>query len=190
MINLPQEIIIKICYLQPIKCSLCSKYIYNIINNDVKLIKYISKKFYRHFALLLYDETKSYNELFKLIKSISYLFYTNLSINEKNNLFLYDNILSKSYIDYNTEYNTEYNQYFYTFIIFYTLKYLEDSIDIYIDKNIFSIGKTTYNIYFNFKHYKLYKYNKYKYDLIIKNDDLLDYSIILLNKLLYNINNL
>ena len=186
MINLPQEIIIKICYLQPIKCSSFSKYVNNIINNDVKLIKYIVKKYYKHFSLLLYYKTKSYNELFKIIKSVSYIFHTNLSINEKINLFLYDMILSKSYINY----NTEYNKYFYTFVIFYTLKYLEDSIDIYIDKNIFSIGKTSYNIYFNFKNYKLYKYNKYKYNLIIKSNNLLDDSIILLNQFLYNINNL
>lgn len=201
LLNLPEDILIKIIYYYPILCSsICNTFI-NIINNNDKCMKYISYKYYRHFNLFLIHKhiSVSTTQLFHYIKSISYFFHNNLSVYEKNYLYIHNYILPKSYIYVNTNDTNDINHtniFINFYILFYSLINY-NTLSIYINKNIISI---------NFKledtnYYKLYKYTSYnskdffiknKYYLIVNYDSYLDKSIYLLNmyckKIIYKIN--
>ena len=191
LLNLPEDILIKIIYHYPILCSsICNKFI-NIINNNDKFMKYISYKYYKHFNLFLIHKyiSVSTTQLFQHIKSISYFFHNNLSIYEKNYLFIYNYILPKSYIYVNINDTNDINH-TNIFINFYILHYSlinYNNLSIYINKNIISINSKLEDT----NYYKLYKYTGYnsknnfniknKYYLIINYNLYLDKSIYLLN---------
>ena len=207
LLNLPNDILLKIIYLQPILCSTISITFNNIINNNDKCIKYIVYKYYKHFNLfLIYDDLSLTTiKVFQIIKSISYFFHNNLSIYEKNYLCIFNNILPKSYIYTNTNNindtnNTndinDVNTFINFYILFYSLTtYQHNTLSIYINKSIISINYTLdISTYYKLYKYKLYSEKlsnlKNKYYLIINPNRYLDESINLLNIYVNKLNNL
>lgn len=188
--NLNNDILFKIIKYEPIKCITISLKIYELIKTNKKLEKYIIKKYYNIFNLYDIFEKNKINDLFTKIRITSNFFYNNLSYFEKNLLNMTFYIDNKKYYWYDKLYIKN-HKIINLFIMFFSvLEYdkLVDKLDIYVEtNNIILIGNSNIS-HISIKHYILYKeQNENKYIFILKPDNILDYSLYLLNEILYNI---
>ena len=187
--NLYDDLLFKIIKYEPIKSIKISSKIYKLIKNNEDLQKYIIKKYYNIFNLYDIFEKNKINDLFTKIRISSNFFYNNLSYFEKNLLNMTFYIDNKRYYWYDKLYIKNYKIINLFIMFFSVLEYdkLVDKLDIYVEtNNIISIGNS--NIFhISIKHYILYKeLNENKYIFILKPDNILDYSLYLLNEILYN----
>ena len=152
------------------------------MKSNKKLEKYIIKKYYNVFNLYNIFEKNKISDLFTKIRITSNFFKKNLL-----NMILY--IGNKRYYWHDKLYIKN-HKIINLFIMFFSiLEYdkLVDKLDIYVENNnIISIGNN--NIFHtSIKHYILYKeLNENKYIFILKPDNILDYSLFLLNEILSN----
>ena len=189
LLLLPTDIIINIIFLVPIKLMNISHGLCNIINNNKNIIKYITNKYYTNFNLFNIIYKYDYVTLFKIIKTISYFFYSNLSINEMLFFKSFYNIHYKRFYWLDMSYKCLYS-YINFYIMYYTINEFDNimnSLNIYVENNMIintnsKLNHFDYNLNLNIKHYLLYRDLNLKYVLIIKPDNKLDYSLYLLNK--------
>ena len=186
LFDMTDDVLIKILLYDPLKLQYVSKNFYDIIHNNTQISDNIIKKYYKFFNIynFILSEDNCYRRI-KDIKLISLFFNNNISIHEKKIFKATLYIAPKRYYWFDC---VNYNEYICKYINFFILYYnifeydkLVDKLNIYVDNNnIISIEIPLKS--FNIKHYILYKNCNNKYKFILRPDNILDFSLAILNK--------
>jgi hypothetical protein len=188
LVDITDDILIKILSCEPLKLQYVSKNFYNIIHYNNQISNEIIKKYYDSFNIYKYLLSKDncFTRI-KVIKLISMFFNNNISIYEKSIFRAVPYFAPKRYYWFNC---INYSKYVYKYINFFILYYSIFQYDILVDKlNIYVENERVISIEIPLnlpiiKHYILYKNYNNKYEFILRPDNTLDFCLELINKCL------
>lgn len=188
LVDIIDDILIKILSYEPLKLQYVSVHFYNIINHNDKISNEIIKKYYDSFNIYNYvvSKDKCYTRI-KVIKLISMFFNNNISIYEKSIFRAVPYFAPKRYYWFNC---VNYSKYVYKYINFFILYYSIYQYDMLVDKlNIYVENERIISIEIPLnlpiiQHYILYKNCNNKYEFILRPDNKLDFCLEILNKCL------
>ena len=132
LVDITDDILIKILSCEPLKLQYVSVHFYNIINHNNQISNKIIKKYYDSFNI--YNYVLSKDNCFtriKVIKLISMFFNNNISIYEKSIFRAVPYFAPKRYYWFNS---VNYSKYIYKYINFFILYYSIYQYDTLVDK--------------------------------------------------------